>query len=119
MAGGRDQTGPGLGLLPAAAGSTGLSGGREHPGDWTVGSALGGEVVGARGGKDDAGRGPRAARRVHARLSSAAARARTLLSGGTSGSDDATSCPALSTRALLGLAGKLFKNVGGLAIRPY
>ncbi|XP_069420231.1 ubiquinol-cytochrome c reductase complex assembly factor 2 isoform X1 [Ovis canadensis] len=31
MASGRDQTGPGLGRLSAAAGSAGLSGGREHP----------------------------------------------------------------------------------------
>lgn len=57
MAGGRDQTGPGLGHLPAAAGSTGLSGGREHSGDRAVGSAFSGEAVGAREGKDEAGAG--------------------------------------------------------------
>lgn len=60
MASGRDQKRPGLGRLSAAAGSAGLSGGREHPGDQTVGSACGGEAVGARGGKEEAGRGPRA-----------------------------------------------------------
>lgn len=57
MASGRDQTGPGLGRLSAAAGSAGLSGGREHPGDQAVGPACGGEAVGARGEEAEAGRG--------------------------------------------------------------
>lgn len=56
MASGRDQTGPGLGRLSAAAGSAGLSGGREHPGDQAVGPACSGEAVGARGEEDEAGR---------------------------------------------------------------
>ena len=54
MASGRDQTGPGLGRLSAAAGSAGLSGGREHPGDQAVGPACSGEAVGARGEEDEA-----------------------------------------------------------------
>ena len=68
MASGRDQTGPGLGRLSAAAGSAGLSGGREHPGDKAVGPAYGGEAVGARGEEDEAGRGrERAGGPAHAR----------------------------------------------------
>lgn len=111
MASGRDQTGPGPGLLPAAAGSTGLSGGREHPGDWTVGSPFGGEAVGARGGKDKSGVGPSralASRCACAHLASLAARARGPYSGGISESYHPTSYSAVSAGCTLEMPVKLF-----------
>lgn len=123
MASGRDQTGPGLGHLPAAAGSTGLSGGREHPGDRTVGSAFGGEAVGARGGKDEAGAVPRggsAARPTRACAVPQAARAHgSHYPWGTLESNERTFYSALSAACTLGLLEKLFENLGAWTIQPY